>query len=758
MKSLSKISVLILAVFGVLSIRTSGATATFPKKPIPMIQWVYSYKDGSKANTIGAALNGNAMPITVPYPTAAYGPTDISNAYGFNLIPTNANGTGQTIALIEGGNSTTILSDFTNFCNAYGLPYNTNNLSNTISIHYANTNLTSNDPAWAGEMALDVEWAHALAPGAKLVVVVGSIEKGTNYGATNTNGLDPIKYAVTNLGATVVSMSYGSWGTNGGEPAPTEDADYQNSPGVTFVASAGDSGAGTAANQSITALTQPAASPYVLCVGGTSLYYNSTNKQVTQEVVWNNWNAGLQNSGTGGGVSEYEDIPPYQVGWNVTTGRGAPDVSFVADPYTGVNVYEAGGWIKVGGTSLSAPCWAGLIACRKTVLPSTEYALFNTVLYQTSRTRYASLFRDILFGNNNTTSNNGFVAGVGYDLVTGLGSPIAPAIVSIPLATNNLTNNGVVAWGRNDAGQSIVPSSLSNSPASGSALSALSGGILHSLAIKTNGTVIAWGANTSGQCTVPSALTNPAITATNPAIQVSAGYAHSIALCSNGMVYAWGDNTYNQTNIPVSATNVAQIAAGAYHSVAIKSDGSVVAWGNNTYGQTNVPLGLTNANSITNHAVAAGYAHSMVIRENGTITVWGNNSYGQTNIPSVLISTNYTSSNPVVGVSAGYGHCAALTSNGQVIAWGENNYGQTTIPTILGTNIPVTPNAPTNSQTPISSQIVQISTGAYHTMALRRNGTVVAWGCNASGQCNIPSSLNNILQIAAGAYHSLVTH
>jgi len=100
----------------------------------------------------------------------------------------------------------------------------------------------------------------------------------------------------------------------------------------------------------------------------------------------------------------------------------------------------------------------------------------------------------------------------------------------------------------------------------------------------------------------------------------------------------------------------------------------------------------------------------------------------------------------------------ALTSNGKVVAWGENNYGQSTIPTILGTNVPVTPNAPTNPATSITTQVIEVSAGAYHTMALRRNGTVLSWGNNANGQCNVASSLNNILQIAAGAYHSLATH
>jgi len=752
---------------GISSIPATQAATPTPKsqKPFSMLQWKYSYLDGIRANTIGSARNGDPLPVAVPYPSGAYAPVDIINAYRFNQLPTNANGQGQTIALIEGGDSKTILTDFVAFCQRYNLPYDTNNLSNTLSIHYANTNAAFlSDPTndWTGEMQLDAEWAHALAPAAKLVVVVGTLPGLGSYGGTNTNGLDPVQYAVTNLGASVVSMSYGVWGTNGTEPTGTEDAVYQT-PGVTFVASSGDSGAGTTANQSITALIQPAASPFVLSVGGTSLYYNSTNKQVSQEVVWNNWSAGVAlygGAGGGGGVSVYNDIPSYQVGWNVTTGRGVPDVSLVADPYTGVNIYVNGGWITEGGTSLSAPCWAGLIACRKSFLVSqgkTEKAFFNSVLYNSARKNYSGFFRDIRWGNNNTLSSNGYTAGVGYDLVTGLGSPYAPSIVAIPYNNNISASNGVTAWGRNDAGQSTVPSSLTN--ANASSPNGLAGGLLHSLAIATNGTVVAWGTNSSGQCSVPAALTNPIITKTNPAVQVAAGYLHSIALRKDGTLLAWGDNSYGQTSIPTNATNnVAQIAAGAYHNVAIKNDGTVVAWGNNNFGQTVVPVGLTNANILTNNAVAAGYAHSMVIRQDGTVVAWGGNSYGQTTVPSDLKNTNTTATNPAIGLAAGFGHSVALKANGSVEAWGENNAGQATVPTVLSGNLPFVANAPTNSITLTNNPVIQIVAGAYHTVALRRDGSVSAWGANAYKQINVPSSQTGALQIGAGAYDTLSSH
>ena len=165
-------------------------------------------------------------------------------------------------------------------------------------------------------------------------------------------------------------------------------------------------------------MSWPASSPYVVAVGGTTLNYNPTAGTVISEVAWN---------ASGGGVSRTEVLPAYQAGWNVNSGRGVPDVSYDADPYTGVSVYftdpatKTGGWYVFGGTSAGTPQWAALLA-RRASLGNAGTANFNTLLYGAAKTGYSALLRDIVSGSN------GFPAVTGYDLVTGLGSPVAKAI------------------------------------------------------------------------------------------------------------------------------------------------------------------------------------------------------------------------------------------------------------------------------------------------------------------------------------------
>jgi hypothetical protein len=171
----------------------------------------------------------------------------------------------------------------------------------------------------------------------------------------------------------------------------------------------------------------PASSPNVLGVGGTTLTYDS-NSGVISEVGWSN---------SGGGISAVEQLPAYQVGWNVNAGRGVPDVSYDADPYTGVSVFftdptatnkaNAGGWYVFGGTSIGAPQWAALVA-RRASLRTQGTNSFNTVLYSNAHASYSTILNDI------TEGSNGYPALPGYDLVTGLGTPIANQLVSLPNA------------------------------------------------------------------------------------------------------------------------------------------------------------------------------------------------------------------------------------------------------------------------------------------------------------------------------------
>jgi subtilase family serine protease len=253
------------------------------------------------------------------------------------------------------------------------------------------------------EIALDVEWAHAVAPGATILLVEA---------ASNSFGdlLTAVDTAVA-MGAKQVSMSWGG-GDFSGESA--FDAHFQH-PGVTFLASSGDTGG---------VVEFPAASPYVTSVGGTELRLDANSNRIS-ETGWN---------GSGGGVSTFESLPTYQAGFLSAPGRGTPDVSYDASPATGFFIFDSSGggsWSSVGGTSAGAPQWAGLIALanqgRATAglasLGTGVAAGTNAVLYQlaggTSYTNPNGNFVDI------TSGSNGHLATAGYDLVTGLGSPVA---------------------------------------------------------------------------------------------------------------------------------------------------------------------------------------------------------------------------------------------------------------------------------------------------------------------------------------------
>ena len=316
---------------------------------------------------------------TTTTPTG-YSPKQIETAYGLSQSATA--GSGQTIAIVDAYGSPTIQNDLTVFSNYFGLP------SAKLSIVYPGGK-TKPDSGWALETSLDVEWAHAIAPGANIMLVVAK-------SAAMSDLLTAIDYASTH-GAQVVSNSWG------GSEFSTEE-NYEShfkQTGVVYVASSGDSGAG---------VEWPAVSPNVLAVGGTTLASDSNSVTGYSETGW---------SGSGGGVSEIMN-------------RSVPDVAFDADPNTGVAVYDStsykgqSGWYTVGGTSFSAPAWAAMIALadekRTTKFSSLEAIKYLYSFTETEKS-YAKNYHDIIQGSN------GNLAKSGYDLVTGIGSPVANNLI-----------------------------------------------------------------------------------------------------------------------------------------------------------------------------------------------------------------------------------------------------------------------------------------------------------------------------------------
>jgi hypothetical protein len=326
-----------------------------------------------------------------------YSPTQISEAYGLNLL--SQTGSGETIYIVDAYNDPNIASDLKTFDAGYESGWSLPAIN--LTVHEMSSKVANNS-SWGVEESLDVEWAHAIAPQANIVLVEAT-------SSSNTNLFAAVNWA-TSQGAGIVSMS---WGGTDASSDTSYNTDFEHS-GVTYIASAGD----TASD-----LEYPAASPYVLSIGGTTLNLNS-NGSYSSESAW---------ADGGGGISKYEALPAYQSGFGISnSGRSIPDVAWDANPDTGVEVYDSylpkseAGWIGVGGTSVGAPSWAGVtaLADQGRSTPLTTDSLTTRAQYDAAEgSLYATNYHDV------TTGSNGHAAGVGYDLATGIGSPQANDLV-----------------------------------------------------------------------------------------------------------------------------------------------------------------------------------------------------------------------------------------------------------------------------------------------------------------------------------------
>jgi hypothetical protein len=343
-------------------------------------------------------------------------PSQVRQAYGFGAV--QGNGSGQTIAIVDAYDDPTIASDLHQFDLAFGLP----DPPSLVKLDQnGGTNYPGMDPAgagnpngtWEAEESLDVEWAHALAPGANIVLIETQDPSTLTAGVAEAEALPQV---------TVVSMSWGAPEDSNPALGITSAQEQQTDPlfttpaghtGITFLAATGDQGAPG---------QYPAYSPNVVAVGGTTLSVDAAGNYLGES----GW------SGSGGGVSQFESQPAYQRGvvTQSTTARTTPDVAF--DAGTGVAIYDsydlgtAGPWGGAAGTSFATPAWAALVALADQARVSNHQGTLqgNTqtlpLLYQ----MLGSDFHDV------TTGSNGFAAGPGYDLVTGRGTPIANLVVT----------------------------------------------------------------------------------------------------------------------------------------------------------------------------------------------------------------------------------------------------------------------------------------------------------------------------------------
>jgi hypothetical protein len=345
--------------------------------------------------------------------------------------------------------------------------------------------------------------------------------------------------------------------------------------------------------------------------------------------------------------------------------------------------------------------------------------------------------------------------------------------------------NTVWAWGKNGSGQLGIGTAIDQSSAQQvrtangvdflTGIKAISAGSSHTVFVKNDGTVWACGYNGYGQLgdntkadrsTPVQVRSSDGIGFLSGIVDVSAGSGHSIALAADGTVWAWGRNTYGQLgdgtkqdrSTPVrvlcqggigNLSSIKSISAGSWHSLAISNTGIVWAWGRNNSGQ--LGNGSTADSSLADSVrslacaplqVAGGSYHSTALKPDGTVLTWGWNDYGQLGDNSTIekhLPVQVTLSGGI-GILSGVqalaslkgGHTVVIKNDGTVWAWGYNGVGQLGDGSSSNKPYPIQVVGPGGSG--FLANIKSVSAGLNHTIALKNDGTVWSWGSNLSGQ------------------------
>jgi subtilase family serine protease len=329
-------------------------------------------------------------------PSGGITPSQIKTFYRF---PANQQGAGETIVIVDAFDNPVVESDLGVFSAQYNLPACTTANGCFTKVFAAGTQPPQNN-IWGEEMALDVEWAHAIAPQAKIILVEAADDGQGLY--------DAIAFA-KGLKPSTISLSWG-----GGEFSDETSFDSYFQGTIPIFASSGDSAH---------FVEYPSASPYVIGTGGTEVTMGSDGTYIS-ETAW---------IGSGGGVSAYETEPAYQTSYVIPQAfgmRGVPDVSYNSSFNSPFSIYVSfmGGWITVSGTSCAAPQWAALTAD----MMAAKKGRFNNLdasIYSVAREYSLSLFQDILTGFNGNCGYQCF-ARSGYDYITGVGTPQAVNLIA----------------------------------------------------------------------------------------------------------------------------------------------------------------------------------------------------------------------------------------------------------------------------------------------------------------------------------------
>ncbi len=545
---------------------------------------------GNSAVSGPAYFAGTSTPYGSATP-AGLSPNQIRGAYGLggytsgvlsngiSFAGVQGDGRGQTIAVVDAYDYPTALSDLNAFSTYYGLPTFNGSGGPTFEKldQTGGTSLPGTDPAgpsnsdWEGEEALDIEWAHAIAPMANIMLfeATDDTNNGSNLflaaqAAANTPGVVAVSMSWTfnessftakqvsaydSMIFTTPSGHIGGAATLGGAGLPGS---------VTFLCAAGDNGPYPGDGTTTIAPQYPATSPNVIAVGGTTLTVNGINPHFTYggEAAWGDGINSSTDGGSGGGISADERQPAYQSGVVSafsSTKRTYPDVSANADPNSGVAVYDAYDdgtstpWADyVGGTSLSCPMWAGIIAIADEGRALAGQGSLNG-RSQTLPELYklpAADFHDITSGTTGPAPT--YAAGTGYDLTTGLGSPVA-----------NLLIPGLVAY---------QPTVTGIGPVAGSTLGGTSVTITGT--DLSGGTLVDFGTTPAASVTVVSATT---ITAISPA---GSGMVHVTVTGPGGTSTTSSADEFTFTNLAPTVTGISPSSGPALVGVSVTITGT----------------------------------------------------------------------------------------------------------------------------------------------------------------------------------------
>jgi hypothetical protein len=546
--------------------------------------------------------------ITPDATPSGYGPSDLQSAYA---LPSSA-GAGQTVAIVDAQDDPNAEKDLGTYRSQYGLPACTtaNGCFKKVN-QTGGTSYPTADSGWAGEISLDLDMVSAVCPQCHILLVEATSASMANLGtAVNT---------AVSLGAKYVSNSYG-----GGESSSdtSYDSSYFNHPGVAITVSSGDEGYGA---------EYPAASKYVTAVGGTALNRASGTSRGWTESVWNT----SSSEGTGSGCSAYDAKPT----WQTDTGcskRTIADVSAVADPATGLAVYDsyqASGWQVYGGTSASSPIIASVYALAGTPASGTTPASYPYA--------HTSALNDVTSGSNGSCSGSYLcTAKPGYDGPTGLGTPNGTAAF-----TNGGSTGGNTVTVTSPGNQSTVVGTAvslqvhATDSASGQTLTYSASGLPAGLSISSSGLIsgtpsttgtynvtvsasdstgasgsasFTWTITTSGGgggCTAGQLLANPGFESGNTGWTASSGVIDSSsgAPAHSGSYKAWLDgygtthtDTLSQSvTIPASCTS-ANLTFYVYISTQESTSSSA-------YDKLTVAAGSTTLATYSNLNKTSGY-------------------------------------------------------------------------------------------------------------------------------------------------------